>query len=91
VIVNAVPSDALSGAEADAVLRAVGPSPGGPLDATLRLAASLRSHRRVADEVLERLRRDPGGPLITLPRLPSADLGPAEVAVLAARLAAAQD
>jgi len=92
VIVNAVPSDALSGAEADAVLRAVGPAPGNaPLDATLRLAASLRSHRRVADEVLERLRRDPGGPLIELPRLPSADLGPAEVAALAARLAAAPD
>jgi hypothetical protein len=89
VIVNAVPSDALSGAETDAVLRAIEPSPGDPLDATLRLAASLRSHRRVAEEVLERLRRDPGGPLIELPRLPSADLGPAEVAVLAARLAAA--
>jgi anion-transporting ArsA/GET3 family ATPase len=96
VIVNAVPSDALSDAEADAVMEALALPKNNdpldaPLDATLRLAASLRSHRRVADEVLERLRRDPGGPLITLPRLPTADLGPAEVAVLAARLAAAQD
>ena len=93
VIVNAVPSDALSGPEADAVLGPLGPaSPGGAdgLDATLRLAASLRSHRRVADEQLERLRRDPGGPLILLPRLPSADLGPADVAVLAARITAAE-
>ena len=112
VIVNAVPSDALSNPDADAVLGPLAaltgdpeppardardtltrPAPrvGGdaPLAATLRLAASLRSHRRVADEQLERLRRAPGGPLIVLPRLPTADIGPAEVALLAARLAAA--
>jgi Anion-transporting ATPase len=100
LIVNAVPSDALSDAAADAVLEPL--SAGGKagekvgemsgdaaLDATLRLAASLRSHRRVADEVLTRLARDPGGPLVTLPRLPTADLGPAELAALAARLAVA--
>ncbi len=93
IIVNAVPSDALSGPEADAVLGPLAaPAAGGDsaLDATLRIATSLRSHRRVADEQLERLRRDPGGPLILLPRLPSADLGPPEVAVLAARIAAAE-
>jgi hypothetical protein len=105
VIVNAVPSDALSDADADAVLAPLMPasndvgsaargdaaSTGSAdgLEATLRLARTLRSHRRVADEQLERLRLDPGGPLITLPRLPTADIGPAEVAVLAARLAAA--
>jgi anion-transporting ArsA/GET3 family ATPase len=104
VIVNAVPSDALSGPEADAVLAplvregasaaaAAGAAPAGPasgdgLDATLGLAASLRSHRRMADEQLERLARDPGGPLILLPRLPSADLGPPDVAELAARIRA---
>ena len=88
-IVNAVPSDALSGAAADAVLAALTPPTGdAALDATLRLAASLRSHRRLADEVLIRLRQDPGGAIVTLPRLPTADLGPAEIAVLAARLAA---
>jgi hypothetical protein len=109
VIVNAVPSDALSGAEVDDVLGPLAPHgafdgasdgasdgafdggpDGDPLEATLSIARSLRSHRRVAEEQLERLRRDPGGPLITLPRLPSADLGPAEVAVLAARIAAAE-
>lgn len=90
IIVNAVPSDALSRPEADAVLSPLAADAGdGPLAATLGIARSLRSHRRMADEQLERLRRDPGGPLITLPRLPSADLGSAEVAVLAARIAAA--
>jgi hypothetical protein len=96
VVVNAVPSDALSGPEADAVLAPLlrdgngqGSDPPDPLGVTLSLAASLRSHRRVADAALERLRRDPGGPLVVLPRLPSADLGPADVADLAARLAAA--
>jgi anion-transporting ArsA/GET3 family ATPase len=88
IIVNAVPSDALSGPEADAVLGPLGGGDG-PLAATLGIARSLRAHRRAADEQLDRLRRDPGGPLITLPRLPSADLGPAEVALLAARISAA--
>jgi hypothetical protein len=98
LVVNAVPSDALSGPEADAVLGPLLPENGGRdrsasggdgLDATLSLAASLRSHRRMAEEQLERLRRDPGGPLILLPRLPSADLGPSDVATLAERIAAA--
>jgi hypothetical protein len=89
-IVTAVPSDALSGPSADEVLGAAAPPSGdAALDATLRLATTLRSHRRLADDVLARLREDPGGPLILLPRLPTADLGPAEVALLAARLAAA--
>jgi anion-transporting ArsA/GET3 family ATPase len=88
VIVNAVPSSALSGPEADAVLGEAGAPTGNPgLDATLRLAASLRAHRRVAEEVLERLRRDPGGPQVELPRLPTADLGPNEVAILARHFA----
>jgi hypothetical protein len=92
IIVNAVPSDALSGPDADAVLGPLPPMTDGTdgLGATLALAASLRSHRRVAAEQLERLRRDPGGRLILLPRLPSADLGPAEVATLAARISAAE-
>jgi hypothetical protein len=95
VIVNAVPSDALSGPGTDAVLGPLAPSIEGEgdgeaaLEATLRLARTLRSHRRIADEQLERLRRDPGGPLMILPRLPTADIGPAELAVLAARIAAA--
>jgi hypothetical protein len=89
LIVNAVPSDRLSGPGVDAVLGPLTPPTGdASLDATLRLAASQRSHRRLADEVLGRLRRDPGGPLIELPRLPTADLGPEQIAVLAARIAA---
>lgn len=84
IIVNAVPSSALSGPDADAVLGDPGaPTGNAGLDATLRLAASLRAHRRVAEEALERLRRDPGGPQVELPRLPTADLGPNEVAILA--------
>jgi hypothetical protein len=87
-IVNALPSDALSDEPADAVLGAIGaPTGDAALDATLRLATALRSQRRLADEVMARLREDPGGPLLTLPRLPTADLGPAEVALLAARIA----
>ncbi|HVR01711.1 MAG TPA: ArsA-related P-loop ATPase [Polyangia bacterium] len=91
VIVNAVPSDALSDPGSDAVLGPLAPSSDGDaaLEATLRLARTLRSHRRIADEQLERLRLNPGGPLMLLPRLPTADIGPAELAVLAARIAAA--
>jgi Mrp family chromosome partitioning ATPase len=90
LIVNAVPSAALSDAAADAVLGPLPPATGdAALDATLRLAASLRSHRQVADQMLDRLRRDPGGHLIVLPRLATAEVGPAEVALLAARIAKA--
>jgi hypothetical protein len=89
IIVNAVPSDALSTPESDAVLTAIVPPTGDTaLDATLRLAHSLRLQRRVAEDVLARLARDPGGPLVTLPRLATADPGPDELALLAARLAA---
>jgi hypothetical protein len=92
LIVNAVPSDALSGPAADAVLEPLAPPTGdAALDATLRLAESQRSHRRMADEVLARLRRDPGGPMILLPRLPTADVGPEQIAVLAAHVAAGTD
>jgi anion-transporting ArsA/GET3 family ATPase len=93
LIVNAVPSDALSGPESDAVLgplERAAPAGAPALDPTLGLARSLRSHWRLADEQLARLARDPGGPLILLPRLPTADLGPAELATLAARIAAAE-
>ena len=118
-IVNAVPSNALSGPPTDAVLGPLAPfleaappatsmNDAAPptsmndaastasmndaaLAATLHLAASLRSHRSLADDVIARLRQDPGGPIIMLPRLPTADLGPAEVAVLAACIAAYDD
>jgi anion-transporting ArsA/GET3 family ATPase len=86
LVVNAVPSDRLSTPAADAVLGGLPATGDAALDATLSIAANLRSHRRVADEVLARLAKDPGGPIVALPRLPTADLGPAELAVLAERL-----
>jgi Mrp family chromosome partitioning ATPase len=83
VIVNALPSRELSAPDVAAVLDLVPPPTGdGPLDDNLRMAAGLRGHRRVADEMLARLRRDPGLPLVTLPRLPTADLGPPQIAIL---------
>ena len=48
-----------------------------------------RAHRKTADEVIARLRGDPGLPLVSLPRLPTADLGPPEIDRLALALAAA--
>jgi hypothetical protein len=41
--------------------------------------------------VLARLRADPGGPLLLLPRLPTADVGPEQIAILAAHLTGAGD
>jgi anion-transporting ArsA/GET3 family ATPase len=87
LVVNAVPSDVLSTPAADAVLGGLSQTGDAAFEATLSIAANLRSHRRVADEVLARLANDPGGPIVALPRLPTADLGPPELAVLAARLA----
>lgn len=59
------------------------------LDRTLRLAAGVRAHRRAADAVLETLARDPGLPIVPLPRVATAELGPALLAALAPPLAAA--
>jgi anion-transporting ArsA/GET3 family ATPase len=87
VIVNALPTSELSAPDVAAVLDLVPPISGDTaLDDTLKMAAGLRAHRRVADEVLARLRRDPGLPLVTLPRLPTADLGPSQIATLARAL-----
>lgn len=95
VIVNALPPAELSDAAVAAVLDRLPPSRftgDGPLDTTLHLAASVRTHRRIAEDVLQRLRADPalaGCPLITLPRLPTAAIGPAELAALGATLSRA--
>lgn len=87
VIVNALPSDELDSPEVDAVLTPLRPPTGdAALDATLRMATSLRAHRKTADEVIARLRQDPGLELIFLPRLPTADLGPPEIDRLAVML-----
>ncbi len=80
LIVNGVPPAVAP--EIDPLL-ALLPTGDAALDATLAGAAMLRERRREAEEVLGRLRQDPGLPLVELPRLPSNDLGPAEVDQLA--------
>jgi hypothetical protein len=87
LVVNAVPTAELDAPSVTEVL-ARGPATNPALGATLRLAAAVRAHRRAAELVLETLARDPGLPLVTLPRIPSAELGPAIVAELLPHLAA---
>jgi anion-transporting ArsA/GET3 family ATPase len=87
VVVNALPSAELSGPGVAQVLeRLPGATGDATLDATLRMAASVRAHRRIADEMLVRLRADPGAPLVMLPRLPTAEMGPGQIATLAREL-----
>jgi anion-transporting ArsA/GET3 family ATPase len=94
VVVNALPTDALSTPALDAVLalstdRGVAATgvPDAPLAATLRLAAGVRAHREAADRALGDLKRDLGLPMITLPRIPTAEIGPAIIAELTPHLA----
>jgi hypothetical protein len=51
------------------------------------MAAGVRAHREAAERVLEGLKRDPGLPMITLPRIPTAEIGPAIIAELTPHLA----
>jgi len=93
VVVNALPTDALSAPAVDAVMAASGrgattdDKSGGPLRATLAMAVGVRAHREAADRVLEGLKRDLGLPMITLPRIPTAEIGPAIIASLTPHLA----
>ena len=95
LVVNALATDALSAPAVDSVLNAwsVQQRGGGAttgdarLGATLRMAAGVRAHREAADRVLEALKRDPGLPMITLPRIPTAEIGPAIIAELTPHLA----
>jgi anion-transporting ArsA/GET3 family ATPase len=107
MIVNGLPSNDLEAPAVAAVLdrlagagsvtgtggvAGAGATTGDPgLDTTLRLAAGVRAHRRIAEEMLDRLRRNPGLPLVTLPRLPTAEMGPREIAALAERLTKAAE
>jgi anion-transporting ArsA/GET3 family ATPase len=89
VVVNALIAGTLSAAPVAEVLdRAPPPTGDAMLDATLRMAASVRAHRRVADEMLARLRADPGAPLLALPRVPTTDIGPEQIAIIASVLTA---
>jgi hypothetical protein len=99
LIVNALPTDALSVPAVDSVLgtlsapavdsalAAGGAGGDQPLRATLRMAAGVRAHREAADRVLAGLKRDLGLPMITLPRIPTAEIGPAIIAELVPHLA----
>jgi anion-transporting ArsA/GET3 family ATPase len=90
VIVNAMPPARLSDAPVAAVLDRLPETTGDDaLDATLRMAGTLRRQRATADGILSDLRRDPALPLVLLPRLPSTDLGPREIDELARALSAA--
>jgi anion-transporting ArsA/GET3 family ATPase len=78
LVVNAVPTAALdTPAVADVLARATNPTGDAALDATFRLAASVRAHRSAATQILTALARDPGLPLLTLPRVPTAEASPA--------------
>jgi Mrp family chromosome partitioning ATPase len=96
LVVNAVPTGELSAPAVDSVLAAIpsvqqrgegATSPDGRLHATLRMAAGVRAHREAAARALEDLKRDPGLPMITLPRIPTAEIGPAIIAELTPHLA----
>ena len=82
LVVNGLPPAGPRRAEVQAVL-ARAPTGDAALDATLAGAALLAARREEAEEVLETLRKDPGLPMIELPRLPTTDLGPAEIDELA--------
>ena len=51
------------------------------------MAAGVRAHREAAVRVVAALKRDLGLPMITLPRIPTAEIGPAIVAELIPHLA----
>ena len=95
VIVNALPTDALSVPAVDAVMAAAAPARGAipddksaaPLRATLAMAVGVRAHREAADRIRAGLKRDLGLPMITLPRIPTAEIGPAIIAELTPHLA----
>jgi anion-transporting ArsA/GET3 family ATPase len=85
LVVNGMPPGEPARPAMRAVLDAVaGESTGDPaLDATLAGAAVLAARRREAERVLADLRLDPALPIVELPRLPTTDLGPAEIDDLA--------
>jgi Mrp family chromosome partitioning ATPase len=82
LVVNGLPPAGPARAEVRAVLER-GPTGDPALDATLAGASLLAARRQEAEQVLETLRRDPALPMIELPRLPTTDLGPAEIDELA--------
>jgi anion-transporting ArsA/GET3 family ATPase len=87
LIVNGLPTSELDDPAVGAVLdHGIVGLGNTPLEATLRLAAGVRAHRRAADRVLEKLAADPGLPIVPLPRVPTAETGPALLAALVPHL-----
>jgi Mrp family chromosome partitioning ATPase len=90
LVVNAVPDDTLASPAVDDVLARIPAGAGDDaLARTLRVAAGVRAHRRAAEQVLATLARDPGLPIVSLPRIPTAELGPDLLAALTPPLTAA--
>jgi anion-transporting ArsA/GET3 family ATPase len=87
VIVNAVPPLRMSDRSTVAVLDRLSTDTGdAELDATLRIAATVRAQGGTAQKVMAELRADPNLPLISLPWLPTTDLGLPEIDRLALQL-----
>jgi Mrp family chromosome partitioning ATPase len=82
LVVNGLPPAGPARPEVRAVLERM-PTGDAALDATLAGAGLLAARRQEAEDVLATLRKDPALPMIELPRLPTTDLGPAEIDELA--------
>jgi anion-transporting ArsA/GET3 family ATPase len=90
LVVNAMPPAAATDPALDKVLAANANTPTPPeLAGILAGVNVLAARRRDAERIVTGLASDPGLPMLQLPRLPSNDLGPEEIAHLADLLATA--
>ncbi len=90
LVVNAMPPAAATDPSLDKVLQVDDQNPAPPeLAGILAGVAILAARRRDADRIVAGFDSDPGLPMLQLPRLPSNDLGPDEIAHLADLLAIA--
>jgi len=84
LVVNAMPpAEAADPAVEKLLAAASSASPSVELCGILAGASVLAARRHDADRIVEGLAGDPGLPMIQLPRLPTGDLGPEEIAALA--------
>lgn len=87
LIVNGLPPPHGTEPAASRLLERLGaPTGDADLDATVEGTALLAERRRAAERIVAGLAQDPGLPIIALPRLPTTDLGPAEVDLLVEEL-----
>lgn len=90
LVVNAMPPVEATDPVLDKVLSGnTDSAPPSELAGILAGVSVLAARRRDADRIVAGLASDPGLPMLSLPRLPSNDLGPEEIAHLADLLAAA--